>query len=973
MIRGEGNTDHRAKDRSGPRVRDERTYAELLKFFNAYRGHLSKQFTNLVADLEGRMPLDAARLAAAAKTAAAGEYLYFDAVGFLLTAEQRLETTVAAELLYDLSRIELTYARILVERYYSAPLNLAVHADRYRKLAHALAPHGSRTALFFSMTIAAPGEEERVLLSRSFRAIAEGAPGVLDTVARVLSEQRALLPPRILHRWLARGAALVESGRTEEAFAFLRFQSRESRSLLGLSYAVLADLRNVLGIYAASISGRNLAVTDGAMSPYGIERPYTDATTVFLPGRVALFRSEAWNERAYSALAALAAGQIAFGSFGLDLEGLDVVTELREQYGTVLPDLMEAVRRRWRRRPERIRERTTGEVDLIFARGHALTLFRTRHEEFFFLFPTPELAAELFSIVEGVRIETLLRERYPGLATDLGVVNRALLERRSERIDPLLERLVATGGDLMDELRIAIEGLIQHALGGDHLFRGRNQRVDARIDALAAPLRRLRSPGAGRAGSGESTAALPAGDQSDGTPGPGAGSSIDASAGVASAGAAFAGAASARGPSDGTPGPGARPSGAGSAENRAGPNVADSARVTAAIYAELYDHYPVVPFSAEYAAEELFTGLSKPIVSPEAAFHAAPELFSEKPERPSYAYDLEEGVEREVDLTSLSRHEAHLQQVRDTILFSNPDIYTYPEFNIETGAYRRRHCTLYESFLPPGSPERYRDALRTHELTYRRIRKRFLSLQPEELALSRRWYDGDEIHISDAVDAAVDRRRGATPTEKVYIRRRRNRRDIVAAVLLDASSSTEEPVGEQRVIDIERDALSLLGSALETAGDRFGLFTFFSMGRSNVFCNVVKDFSERWNAETQGRISSIRANAGNRDGCAIRHLTSRLRERSEKTRLLLLLSDGIPADNGYGTARGVETNRYAIEDTRRAILEARRAGIVVYCITIDRHGRTYLPYLYGQARYSVVPDVARLPERMTRLYARITT
>jgi nitric oxide reductase NorD protein len=238
--------------------------------------------------------------------------------------------------------------------------------------------------------------------------------------------------------------------------------------------------------------------------------------------------------------------------------------------------------------------------------------------------------------------------------------------------------------------------------------------------------------------------------------------------------------------------------------------------------------------------------------------------------------------------------------------------------------------------------------------------------------LSRRWPSGDEIHLGDAVDYMIELLRGASPEENIYFRKVTNHRDIVAAVVLDASSSTDEEVGGRRIIDVEKSALSILASALSRIGDDFGVFSYFSLGRHKVFFEIVKDFNEPWDERTQGRIGSIRAQAANRDGCVIRHAAARLAEQPHATKLLLLLSDGVPADVGYGGESSAEASPYGIEDTRRAVLECKRLGIVPYCITIDRAARDYIAHLYGDFHYTVIDDVAQLPERLSRFYLRFT-
>lgn len=403
----------------------------------------------------------------------------------------------------------------------------------------------------------------------------------------------------------------------------------------------------------------------------------------------------------------------------------------------------------------------------------------------------------------------------------------------------------------------------------------------------------------------------------------------------------------------------------------AGIDVHTSARHCFAIYNALYDTYPVVAWCAEDDVRRVFGHRCLATVVPEIVADVTPTLLTGRVEQEEFVSEADP-EEEEIDLTSLSRTEKQAHDLRQAILSGNVRVYQYPEYDIYRGSYQRKHCTLYESSLEPGSPDAYLNAIATNRQTYKKLRKRFLAMQPDALSIQRRWLVGEEMDVTDANDYVTDLMRGASPDEKIYIRRNRNDRSIAAMVLVDASSSTEELVNGNRIIDIERTALSLLGSVLSIVGDSFAIYTFFGMGRRNVFVSAVKRFEEGWSEHTWSRIDSISANASNRDGCAIRHAAARLLEQDERTRLLILLSDGIPADAGYGSGGSSETNAYAIEDTRRAIVEARMQGIVPYCITIDRNAREYTPRLYGEYHYTVLADVTRLPEKLSSLYLRLT-
>ena len=77
---------------------------------------------------------------------------------------------------------------------------------------------------------------------------------------------------------------------------------------------------------------------------------------------------------------------------------------------------------------------------------------------------------------------------------------------------------------------------------------------------------------------------------------------------------------------------------------------------------------------------------------------------------------------------------------------------------------------------------------------------------------------------------------------------------------------------------------------------------------------------------------------------------------------LIVLSDGRPYDHDYGDAR------YAREDTREALRQAKNEGITPFCITIDRESEAELRDLYGEVGYTIIDDVLSLPERLPGIY-----
>jgi hypothetical protein len=257
------------------------------------------------------------------------------------------------------------------------------------------------------------------------------------------------------------------------------------------------------------------------------------------------------------------------------------------------------------------------------------------------------------------------------------------------------------------------------------------------------------------------------------------------------------------------------------------------------------------------------------------------------------------------------------------------------------------------------------------------IRHQFQLMKPESLTRIKNELDGDDFNLDAVVDFIADRRADGQQSERLYVKRLRKERDVAVSFLLDQSSSTARTIGRhplqpythpgRRIIEIEKEGLVLMSEALEAVGDAYSIYGFTSEGRRNVKFYVVKDFSERYSEETERLIGGLNYQHNTRLGAAVRHAAARLSAQDARTRLLIVLSDGRPYDHDYGDAR------YAREDTREALREARTSGVTPFCITIDRDSEAELRDLYGEVGYTIIDDVLSLPERMPAIYRRLTT
>ena len=291
---------------------------------------------------------------------------------------------------------------------------------------------------------------------------------------------------------------------------------------------------------------------------------------------------------------------------------------------------------------------------------------------------------------------------------------------------------------------------------------------------------------------------------------------------------------------------------------------------------------------------------------------------------------------------------------------TQPDAF-YDEWDYRRGSWRHGWCHLYEMEGPAGDRE-WVDEVRTrHAHLIRSIRRRFEALRGEDKP-QKRQFDGEEIDLDAQVEARADRKSGGEPSPRLFVHRRRVERSLAVMFMVDMSGSTKGWVN-----DAERESLVLLCEAIEALGDRYAIYGFSGWTRTHCDIYRIKRFDDRYDAETRRRIAGIEARDYTRMGVAVRHLAGLLMRQNTRHKLLVTLSDGRPDDYG-DEYRG----RYGIEDTRRALLEAREKGIRSYCVTIDRHGADYLPQLYGPAHYSVIDDAKKLPRKIAEIYRKLT-
>jgi hypothetical protein len=308
--------------------------------------------------------------------------------------------------------------------------------------------------------------------------------------------------------------------------------------------------------------------------------------------------------------------------------------------------------------------------------------------------------------------------------------------------------------------------------------------------------------------------------------------------------------------------------------------------------------------------------------------------------------------------------------------------YLYDEWDFEIEDYRPHWCELREIAVDSDEGGFFSRTVMTHADLIRSIKRDFQRLRPRMHHQVKGLEDGEDIDLNATVNARVDHLLGNSPTTKVYTARQFIERDVAVLFLLDVSASTAgqqvndpntpQPANTQQngppIIDVVKEAVTLLSVALEEIGDTYAIYGFSSNGRYDVEVYPVKTFRDPLSVEVQGRIGGLTSRGGTRMGTAIRHAIRMMKEISSRTKLLVLLSDGYPEDAGYG--KPVTPPTYGLRDTAMALREAERSGITPFCLTVDKGGHDYLREMCASSRYMVIEDLLSLPRELPKIYQR---
>jgi hypothetical protein len=287
----------------------------------------------------------------------------------------------------------------------------------------------------------------------------------------------------------------------------------------------------------------------------------------------------------------------------------------------------------------------------------------------------------------------------------------------------------------------------------------------------------------------------------------------------------------------------------------------------------------------------------------------------------------------------------------------------YPEWDYSAEHYRPDWVSVYEHLQPAGNAAHIDQLLLKHSALAKRLKKIIDLLKPQNKVRIRYQEEGSELDLDVAIRSLIEYKSGAQPDTRINMSHKHDGRSVAVSLLLDLSASLGDvPEGcTQSKMEISQEAVSLLAWAVDQMGDPLAIGGFHSDTRHNVRFWHFKGYKEAWGDEVKGRLAGMEPNYSTRMGAAIRHAGHYLSHQQADKKLLLILTDGEPAD--------IDTHdpKMLIDDARMAVREMDQENIYTYCINLDPKADEYVADIFGK-NYAVIDNIARLPERLPQLF-----
>jgi hypothetical protein len=291
----------------------------------------------------------------------------------------------------------------------------------------------------------------------------------------------------------------------------------------------------------------------------------------------------------------------------------------------------------------------------------------------------------------------------------------------------------------------------------------------------------------------------------------------------------------------------------------------------------------------------------------------------------------------------------------------------YPEWDYSTETYKPDWVAVYEKLHTSANAAYIDQLLDKHKDLVKQIKRMIDLLKPQNKVRIRFQEEGDELDLDIAIRSLIDFKSGAVPDTRINMSHKHSDRNISVMLLLDLSESLNQLVAgsQQSILELSQEAVSLLSWAVEQLGDSFAIAGFNSNTRKEVHYHHIKGYSEHWGEEVKSRLAAMKAEYSTRMGAAMRHAAHYLEAQNSDKKLLLVLTDGEPADID------VKDEQSLITDTHQAVNELKQKGIYSYCINLDPAADNYVQDIFGN-HYTIIDRIESLPMKLPQIFMSLT-
>lgn len=291
----------------------------------------------------------------------------------------------------------------------------------------------------------------------------------------------------------------------------------------------------------------------------------------------------------------------------------------------------------------------------------------------------------------------------------------------------------------------------------------------------------------------------------------------------------------------------------------------------------------------------------------------------------------------------------------------------YDEWDYEFNSYKPDWTAVYERLHSHTDSAKIDRILDKHSALVKQLKKILDLLKPQNKKRIRYQEEGAELDLDIALKSVIDIKNGTNPESRINVDFENDSRSVSVLLLLDLSASLNEVVSStgKTILQLSQEAVSLMAWAVEQLGDNFAIAGFNSNTRQKVMYYHIKGYSEHWDDTVKARLSDLKAEFSTRMGAAIRHGAHYLDLQQSDKKLMLILTDGEPADID------VYDEKALIMDTHKAVQEARQKGMYPYCISLDKKADEYIADIFG-ANYSVIDRIENLPQELPKLFLSLT-